>query len=554
MRTFRTSSSHAHDAARRERLRARIVSTARRPPTRYALPCTVVLIVAALTACAPPPIADDGYELVFHDDFDGTRSAASGPRRHSAARSAHRREGVMTLRATAANGYHWAYVASTGPRSTAEPSYPWAQSWRYGYFEARIRFTDNRWAWPAFWLFSMATSEAWPREDCRLLNAEWDIMEGGIGGYPASESTYAVLHRNTTDNTADGYCGIPDEQRKFRTTPATSTCRGGTGGLVTGRPVSCAPTSTTGRSGASPRTTARPSACTSCSRCSTSPSAQGAAPVPARWRCRSTGSASGSDDPRATPGVRGSESCSMLGEAWHGGIAGQDLRDVARKASSRTRRTLLSPFVRVDARAAPGPPRLRRLRVVGPRGGPSGPVRSRTARGPGRTSRSTSSCIVEASQVVTIDPTPRAIAYVREVDPGDDRFSFVPDGPVERARRAHVLPARARRRVALGRQPAAHRRRRRLHGEGRRPRVDHGHTGPRCHRHPEGRHRGSRVHGAAPPPGRGAATAGRLLRVRPAAELAGAPAAPRGLPAAPDTASSDRERWNFTLVSSHASP
>lgn len=30
--------------------------------------------------------------------------------------------------------------------------------------------------------------------------------------------------------------------------------------------------------------------------------------------------------------------------------------------------------------------------------------------------------------VVTIDPTPRAIAHVRSVDPGDDRFTFVPLG------------------------------------------------------------------------------------------------------------------------------
>ena len=279
------------------------MSTARRPPTRYALPCAVVLIVAALTACAPPPIADDGYELVFHDDFDG--DALSGiwitaPFGGSLPPSVG--NGVMTLRATAANAYQWAYVASTGPRSTAEPSYPWAQSWRYGYFEARIRFTDNRWAWPAFWLFSMAKSEAWPREDCSLLNAEWDIMEGGIGGYPAAESTYAVLHRNTTDNTADGYCGIPDEQRKFRTDSGDlTTCRGGTGGLVTGRPVSGAPTSTTGRSGAYTPYDSTPSACTSCSRCSTSPSAQGAAPVRARWRCRSTGSASGSDAREGRP-------------------------------------------------------------------------------------------------------------------------------------------------------------------------------------------------------------------------------------------------------------
>jgi hypothetical protein len=28
---------------------------------------------------------------------------------------------------------------------------------------------------------------------------------------------YTSLHRNTTDNTDDGYCGIPDELRKYST-------------------------------------------------------------------------------------------------------------------------------------------------------------------------------------------------------------------------------------------------------------------------------------------------------------------------------------------------
>ena len=44
-------------------------------------------------------------------------------------------------------------------------------------------------------------------------------MENGIESSwaprPASHFFYTALHRNTTDNTADGHCGIPDEQRGF---------------------------------------------------------------------------------------------------------------------------------------------------------------------------------------------------------------------------------------------------------------------------------------------------------------------------------------------------
>jgi hypothetical protein len=188
---------------------------------RIACASAAVLGLSALTGCAPGPIVDDGYELVFHDEFDGdTLSGIWVTAPFGGSLPPTVGNGMMTIQATAANGYQWAHVASTGPRLDIEPSYPFAQSWQQGYFEARLRFTDDPWAWPAFWLFSMAKTEAWPRENCSLLNAEWDIMEGGIGGRPASQATNTALHRNTTDNTPDGYCGILDEQRRFETAVA----------------------------------------------------------------------------------------------------------------------------------------------------------------------------------------------------------------------------------------------------------------------------------------------------------------------------------------------
>lgn len=185
---------------------------------------TAVVGSTTPSACAPGPISGGGYELVWREEFDGDTLSgiwATAPFGGSLPPTVS--DGVLQIRSTAANDYQWGYVASTGPRLDTEPSYPFAQSWREGYFEARIRFTDNAWSWPAFWLFSMAKTEAWPGENCWVLNAEWDIMENGIGnregtgGRPASRSSYTSLHRNTTDNTADGYCGIPDEMRKFST-------------------------------------------------------------------------------------------------------------------------------------------------------------------------------------------------------------------------------------------------------------------------------------------------------------------------------------------------
>lgn len=179
------------------------------------------LALAAAPACAPPPISDAGYSLVYHDDFDGTTvdSTVWATAPYGGSLPATLADGVLTIRATEANGYRWGYLATTGPRSGTEPSYPDALSFEEGYFEARIRFTDDPWSWPAFWLFSMAKTEAWPGEDCSRLNSEWDVMENGVqngdGTRPAATWSFTALHRNTPDGSADGYCGQPDEQRTF---------------------------------------------------------------------------------------------------------------------------------------------------------------------------------------------------------------------------------------------------------------------------------------------------------------------------------------------------
>jgi hypothetical protein len=181
----------------------------------------VAASLAALGACAPAPISDDGYRLVFDDHFDGTAPDpavwATAP--FGGSLPATVADGALTLRATAANDHQWGYLASTGPRVDGEPNYPFGWAWEEGYFEARIRYTDNPWSWPSFWLYSMAKSEAWPGEECSRLTAEWNIMENGVqngdGTRPARSWYFTALHRNTTDNTPDGYCGQPDTQRTF---------------------------------------------------------------------------------------------------------------------------------------------------------------------------------------------------------------------------------------------------------------------------------------------------------------------------------------------------
>jgi hypothetical protein len=215
----------------------------RRRPLVVGAAAAAVALLAALLASPVSPLRDDGgdgapgpedrppvldgpaalraagYEMVFADEFDaggeGDDFWVTAPFGDSLPPEF--ADGTMTLRTTAANGYAWGQVAGTGPRSDGEPSYPEARAWEQGYVESRFRYSDDPWAWPAFWLFGMAKTEAWPDDDCSVLNGEWDIVENGLpnadGRHPARDWYYTALHHNTSDNSPDGYCGEPDEQR-----------------------------------------------------------------------------------------------------------------------------------------------------------------------------------------------------------------------------------------------------------------------------------------------------------------------------------------------------
>jgi hypothetical protein len=181
----------------------------------------IAVPTALLAACVPPAIERQAYEIVFTDGFDGEAPDpavwATAP--YGGSLPATVADGVLTIEATAANDYRWGYLASTGPRLEDDPNYPFGHAWQEGYVEARIRYTDNAWSWPSFWLFSMAKTEAWPEEDCSQLTSEWNVMENGVqnvdGTRPARNWYFTALHRNTTDNTDDGYCAQADTQSTY---------------------------------------------------------------------------------------------------------------------------------------------------------------------------------------------------------------------------------------------------------------------------------------------------------------------------------------------------
>ena len=190
-----------------------------------------------LSPRAPAPIARRGYHAVFRDDFNRFRppvwSRSIWYESPAAAGDIFTYKGVLHLVSRRARGYP--NISVTTLKS---------QSFRRGYFEARMRWTRGNGAWPAFWLFATKHARG---IDCPPLTSELDVFEGQ-GSEP--HVYYGTVHRNT-----NGLCGIPDSQNVNNWHPSRCssswTC-GPAVGLVPStrrRPARCSWRSTTSGSG-----------------------------------------------------------------------------------------------------------------------------------------------------------------------------------------------------------------------------------------------------------------------------------------------------------------
>ncbi len=104
----------------------------------------------------PAPIAGQGYTDVFGDEFDGPlvlqvwtekQFWEDEPRAGAIVVS----DGTVEI--SNARPYYGDQSLTTGPYWLGDPV---KESWQFGYFEARMRFTDAKGSWPAFWLISKA--------------------------------------------------------------------------------------------------------------------------------------------------------------------------------------------------------------------------------------------------------------------------------------------------------------------------------------------------------------------------------------------------------------
>lgn len=107
-----------------------------------------------------------GWKMVFADDFDGPEGAAPDDAKWEVLR---RRDAARLD-----GGGHLAIACDFGRKATnkLESASLWTrQSWRYGYFESRLRFTRNNGWWSSFWLYGWQHRN--PSED----GSEIDIYE-----------------------------------------------------------------------------------------------------------------------------------------------------------------------------------------------------------------------------------------------------------------------------------------------------------------------------------------------------------------------------------------
>lgn len=178
-------------------------------------------------ACVYDPTAE-GYQLVWQDDFNGTQLSTRWERHIPSQPPPQADELVVrggTVRLRTTDPSRWTGITTRGPRQEEAPHYPRMLDWQEGYFEARVRYSDDAWSFPGVWLLSSAAAAGYPHADthCPALVSEIDIVEGVVpSGHPYKEQRAThTLHRNTqmwADDT-DGSCGQDDTPVWFETEP-----------------------------------------------------------------------------------------------------------------------------------------------------------------------------------------------------------------------------------------------------------------------------------------------------------------------------------------------
>lgn len=139
-------------------------------------------------ARTPRPIRGDGYRVVFKDTFTKLRRRVWDNREwwnvRPPRRSQYVRRGVLHLVSRRSQGYENITMTTFSSHKV----------FKFGYFEARMKWTKGVASWPAFWLLSNAWARAGGNCSQPARAAEIDIFEG-YGHYPRVFT--GTIHRHS---------------------------------------------------------------------------------------------------------------------------------------------------------------------------------------------------------------------------------------------------------------------------------------------------------------------------------------------------------------------
>jgi beta-glucanase (GH16 family) len=156
----------------------------------------------------PAAIAGQGYRKVFADEFAKLNRAVwdnhvwydERPHANWSKFQTIEAGGILHLRTS--RNYIWHNNGQSGgyPMNTITTRTS-RKRFKYGYFEARMKWTKGNGAWPGFWLYSY--QHAIDQDQCKTRAGEIDVMEGQ-GSEP--RVFYGTVHSNTNG------CSPADDQ------------------------------------------------------------------------------------------------------------------------------------------------------------------------------------------------------------------------------------------------------------------------------------------------------------------------------------------------------
>jgi hypothetical protein len=138
--------------------------------------------LGATNDTAPPQAK--GYKLVFSDDFDTLDLGAGGNRTHSWYSGVWFSPRDTVPGNVSASGsvlsliWTHTHAESDASITTLSRDKQHFKAWRYGYFEARMRWDVVKGAWPAFWLIPVQDATGQDIYNGKKRSGEIDVFEG----------------------------------------------------------------------------------------------------------------------------------------------------------------------------------------------------------------------------------------------------------------------------------------------------------------------------------------------------------------------------------------